>query len=292
MTGPNDKCTKMKLPGDVEDCFYRYLSPNGSAEETGFFGRKVLAVSYNGTLKLFGKKGASYEEDIPNWNSGMSWVRLKDDKDAKPEKTIIRLDREVDWQEGDRIVITTTDYLPGHSEELQIVEKLGENSNKLTKKFRVTIIDPRTNMPPVGCTSPPWDNDKCGLRYHHNGDLYPDKGDALNKGKFERLKLDVKIMGGGMDDGEYRAETRAAVALLTRSIRIVSGGNTINFENPTCTYDCFPLDEGYFGGHTQVRQGVKEYQVQGVEFYQLGQGRTRRAQRTLSIALPPCKKSS
>ena len=28
----------------------------------------------------------------------------------------------------------------------------------------------------------------------------------------------------------------------------------------------------YFGGHTIVRQGFQTYEVQGVEFYQLGQG--------------------
>ena len=32
-------------------------------------------------------------------------------------------------------------------------------------------------------------------------------------------------------------------------------------------------DTGWFGGHTLVRQGFRQYQVQGVEFYQLGQGR-------------------
>ena len=34
----------------------------------------------------------------------------------------------------------------------------------------------------------------------------------------------------------------------------------------------FPSDQQYFGGHTMVRQGFKAYQMQGVEFYQLGQG--------------------
>src|SRR4030095_6602964 len=28
----------------------------------------------------------------------------------------------------------------------------------------------------------------------------------------------------------------------------------------------------YYGGHTIIRQGFKEYQVQGVEFFQMGQG--------------------
>src|SRR5262249_54524757 len=74
-------------------------------------------------------------------------------------------------------------------------------------------------------------------------------------------------------------ETRAAVGLLTRSIRIVSEGDTFG--------DCFPpsvkdmtkgclMDDPrktyFFGGHTIARQGFMSFQVQGVEFRQLGQG--------------------
>jgi len=56
------------------------------------------------------------------------------------------------------------------------------------------------------------------------------------------------------------------VALLTRSIRIVSEGDTPVAKS-------FPATPGnYFGGHTIVRQGFESYQVQGVEFYRLGQG--------------------
>ena len=31
------------------------------------------------------------------------------------------LDRAVDWQVGDKIVLTSTDYLPGHAEQLTIL---------------------------------------------------------------------------------------------------------------------------------------------------------------------------
>ena len=276
------------LPG--KDYFYQYRFPDQVPDETGFFGRKVLAVSYNGTLKLFGKKGATYRDNVENWDSGVSWVRLKDDKDA--DKTHINLDREVDWEPGDRLVVTTTDYLPGHSEEVQIIEKVlprriktsKNGSNKETsRKFLITVIDPITNMPPDGCTTPPLNKDKCGLKYNHNGDLYPDTGDFKDK-KLDRLNLDVQIKDGGDENGEAKAETRAAVALLTRSIRIVSAGDEIPAESKlTCKYDCFPpinvdaqgiptATQYYYGGHTMVRQGVSQVMIQGVEFYQLGQG--------------------
>ena len=55
------------------------------------------------------------------------------------------------------------------------------------------------------------------------------------------------------------------MALLTRSIRIVSEGDAARPAFP-------PARTATFGGHTIVRQGFKAFQVQGVEFYQLGQG--------------------
>ena len=68
-------------------------------------------------------------------------------------------------------------------------------------------------------------------------------------------------------------ETRAAVALLSRSIRIVSGGNTVSSDFPSsknCGTEQTPCY--FFGGHTIIRQGFQSVQIRGVEFYQLGQG--------------------
>ena len=256
--------SSVSLPGGVSDRFYQYTEHDNALNETGFFGRKVFAVSYNGTLKLYGNKGATYKDKVDNWDSGTSWVRLRNDKDAT--KTLIFLDRDVDWAEGDRIVITTTDYLPGHSEELQIIEKQGP------RKLSVSIIDPKTNKPPDGCKKNSLNADTCGLKWVHNGDLYPDNNFNFNSGDLARLQLNVKIANGGVDNGKALAETRAAVALLTRSIRIVSAGDSIPTTEAgrTCKFDCFPT--GYYGGHTMFRQGIKLVQVQGVEFYQLGQG--------------------
>lgn len=255
--------SQVTLPGDVKDRFYQYTNHDNAQGETGFFGRKVFAVSYGGTIELFGKKGATYKDKVDNWDSGTSWVRLKNDKDAT--KTTIFLDRDVDWEAGDRIVVTTTDYLPGHSEELQIIEKEGP------RKLSVTIIDPKTNQPPAGCDKKPLDAGKCGLRWVHNGDTYPDTDFNFQSDDLKRLSLNIKLANGGADNGKALAETRAAVALLTRSIRIVSASDTIPAEaGRTCKFDCFPT--GFYGGHTMFRQGIKQVQVQGVEFYQLGQG--------------------
>src|SRR5262249_10694301 len=123
------------------------------------------------------------------------------------------------WKKGDKIVVTTTDYLPRHSEELEIEEVLSDNKTIMTKQ----TVD-----------------------FTHNGDQYPLSGVP------SRLGLDFKS-----------AETRAAVALLSRSIRIISGGKDYGNDFP---------NDSYIGGHTIVRQGFLKYQVQGVEFHQLGQG--------------------
>jgi hypothetical protein len=253
-------CRQVVLPSGVSDCFYPYMSPDNITGESGMFGRKVLAVSYGGTLQLFGNKGAAYAPDVPDYDSGRSWVRLKN-TNSRPGENVFNLDRNVDWKQGDRVVVTTTDYLPGHSEEFEITNV--DAPDKIT----VGKIDPATNLLPPACAtaSPPAE---CKTQWAHNGDLYP-----LNDLP-GRLNIDAKIRNGGVDNGAAAAETRAAVALLTRSIRIVSGGDEIPGTQAglTCGYDCFPVSDGFYGGHTIVLEGFKDYQVQGVEFYQLGQG--------------------
>ena len=75
------------------------------------------------------------------------------------------------------------------------------------------------------------------------------------------------------------AETRAAVALLTRSIRILSAGDTAgetfeaaskvatNCQNGAAVPNCYS-----FGANPVFRQGFKQVQIQGVEFVNMGQG--------------------
>ena len=103
---------------------------------------------------------------------------------------------------GDIIVVTTTDYVPNHSEELQICYVIGN-----------TILFTR-DLTPGACRN----NQYPGVQWTHNGQQYP----------LDRLppRLNIK---------KKAAETRAAVALLTRSIRIVSAGDDIDSPFPVCT---------------------------------------------------------
>ena len=95
------------------DCFYQYdLDPAAGS----YFGRKALAVSYGGTLQLFGKEGSTFDGLTPKpQNTGKSWRRLVTDLKATGDR--FDVDGTVDWKKDDHIVITATDYLPGHAEE-------------------------------------------------------------------------------------------------------------------------------------------------------------------------------
>ncbi|MFZ1886461.1 MAG: G8 domain-containing protein [Candidatus Binataceae bacterium] len=158
MLRPTEDCAFNPLPGVASDCFYSY-EPLDPADRTGnptaYFGHKVLALSYGGTLQLFGKKGASYAgqpracvEDSPSC-TGTSWVRLQGS--VEPKATSIVVAGAVDWQQNDNIVITSTDYLPGHAEQLIISKPPVLSGNTTTVTFTNSI---------AGVT---------GLQWPHNG---------------------------------------------------------------------------------------------------------------------------
>jgi len=213
---------KVNLPGGVTDYFYPYQPMMyDTGDSHAYFGYKVLGVSYGATLALFGAKGSLFGEAADS-NSGNSWARLNQTVNSGGRQIV--LDRAVDWQPGDQIVVTTTDYLPGHSEQvtIQSIATTGTST-------AITLGE--------------------SLQYPHNGEL-----------------LDLSTLPAGIGPDSKQAETRAAVALLSRSIRIVSAGDSLDED--------FPAESTgyYFGGHTVIRQGAQSVQIQGVEFYQMGQG--------------------
>lgn len=275
------------LPGGVLDRFYKYdpmygdgradptYKPSTPADEGGFgyFGYKVLGVSYGGTLELFGYKGATYDPttDANPVQSGTSWMRLNDGNSLKPTDKTLVLEKDVgttrQWQNGDQIVVTTTDYLPRHSEQLTITTPPTGD----TVKFQRTICNPED--PPCP-----------GLAWPHSGVRYGGpKAEPSEQRLSERLKPELAQPGRITADRAFVAdgvETRAAVALLSRSIRIVSEGDFPGetFADATTkgvpdAKPPIPPDPHYaFGGHTVFRQGFAKLNIQGVEFYQMGQG--------------------
>ncbi len=219
--------------------------PFDKADPNAFFGYKVLAVSYGGALQLFGNKGATYCASYPcpaddpalkASNTGTSWVRLDANLNGGgTEQKLVVADPNgavaQSWGIGDKIVVSSTDYLPGHAELLTIASP-GVAFDSDTKDSVVNVVEK--------------------IRWPHNGKIYP-LTETAHKG-ISRLNL-----------GFSSIDTRAAVALLSRSIKVVS--------DDTLGATSWPaLPGAYFGGHAIFRQGFKAVQVQGVEFYQLGQG--------------------
>jgi len=239
LSPPSTTCLP-SLPAAAKDYFYDYAPLYGDGKPPfGYFGYKTLAVSFGGTLALYGYKGASYDVgDTPadHLNSGVSWIRLKGDVAAGATSLTLEKDPMGRWKAGDEIVVTTTDYLPGHSEQLKIASTYtGGTTVPLDSPVLWTHIGVRYGGP---SSTAPW-------------------ATTLPPRILASLAPDLKANG---------AETRAAVALLTRSIRIVSGGDNANDEFPALpsTYS--------FGAHLVVRQGFQQVQIQGVEFKQMGQG--------------------
>jgi hypothetical protein len=239
------------LPED--DCFYQYEiqdAQDKTANRPAFFGHKTLAVSYGGTLQLFGNRGVTFlgvmEKCSPQTRdtecnpayTGTSWVRLTQLTVGADGFPTITVSRAVDWKTGDHIVVTSTDYLPSHSEEMILMEDAKGGSTFKVKNAK---------------TNPD------GFEYPHNTKTYPlPPGMPADIGPQKDLNLP--------DDLNRKIDTRAAVGLLTRNIQIVSEGDDLS-----TTFSQMPSNY-YYGGHTIARQGFKSFQVQGVEFAYLGQG--------------------
>ncbi len=227
-----------------DDCFYQYEIQDPQdlqANRQAFFGHKVLAVSFGGKLQLFGSEGTTYltepgtcdpaepANECSPANTGSSWRRLTAISADKKTLTLNNPSSPVTWKAGDHVVVTTTDYLPSHSEEAILLKDAAGNQLML----------------------------KTALTYPHNASVFPIPG---------TVPSDIgPVNDPNVPEINRAVDTRAAVALLTRNIQIVSAGETANdpfTEKP----------KNYYGGHTIVRQGFESYQVQGVEFYLLGQG--------------------
>jgi cell migration-inducing and hyaluronan-binding protein len=251
---PNpDSCTKASdtpaktLPGGVDDCFYQYHPLNfDNGDPNAFFGYKVLAVSYGGKLEMFGAKGATYCASYPcpakdpalsASNTGISWTRLDANLTGSgSEQVLVVADPNgairSNWAIGDEIVLGSTDYLPGDSQLLTISDK-------------GVVVDPNNSK----------DSDinvDEVIKRPHNGSFYP-LTEAAHPG-ISRLNL-----------GFTSIDTRAPVGLLTRNITIESDDSLGATSWPA-------VPGAYFGGHVIFRQGFAAVQVQGVQFYQLGQG--------------------
>jgi hypothetical protein len=268
----DDPCTGTPGTGPASALFEGYDRASKNPERSlklhgdSNFGRKVFAVSYGGSVELFGSKGvapelrtdpnageahprvcetpdAAAQSDPAAWakHSGASWARLG--AHAAETSTKLTLDRPADWAKGDHVVLTTTDWYPSHSELLTLEDDAAGTE--------LTLAD--------------------ATEHAHHGELFEiDPAELSHDPGHENTKVDV----------------RAAVGLLSRSITIRSMGPS--FDASAGKPVPFPAPEGcgvgpegraanpdcYFGGHVVARQGFGRFQLRGVELYQLGQGGT------------------
>jgi hypothetical protein len=250
---PNpDSCKKASatdaktLPSGVDDCFYQYKPLNfDNGDTNAFFGYKVLAVSFGGTLQMFGAKGATYCASYPcpandpalaASNTGTSWVRLAASLkgDGTEQKIVV----------ADPNGAIAQNWGIGDSIVLGSTDYLPGHSEKLTIKSPGVVPDSTTGTSVVNVVET--------IQWPHNGATYA-LTEAQHPG-ISRLNL-----------GFTTIDTRAPVGLLSRNISVVS--------DDTLGATGWPVaPKEYFGGHTIFRQGFAAVQVQGVQFYQLGQG--------------------
>jgi cell migration-inducing and hyaluronan-binding protein len=271
----NNGSTAITLPGGVKDYFYQYGNfhgDTGTSPDTGqegHFGYKVLALSYGGTLQLRGLKGTSgtIDADIKTMlkdadaltpaddkvitSPGTDWVRLTDGGKKTSQKLTVSGSVQGNWQAGDEIVVTTTDYFPEHSELRQIAPPQNGDAANVVRMTKALDYDHASTMYDIGKKV---GTDKTAFRTAIEKTDGPDAAGYLDK-----------------------AETRAAVALLSRSIKIVSEGDKVGdkFAEATdgnATKQIAANPHYMYGGHVAFRQGFERLQIQGVEFKQLGQG--------------------
>ncbi|MBS0642578.1 MAG: hypothetical protein JSS43_22165 [Proteobacteria bacterium] len=274
-------------PSQRTGLFYQYAQtylddapdPNNN-NAVGYFSYKSIGLSYGGKLRLVGFKGTALADDTKPDFPGSSWVRLSNNVKASDRN--LKLDPKnpnrpgdpsfltpssqqglSDWQIGDEVIVTSTDYMPGHSEVMRITNVVSASEIEVE----------RADLP---------SGNGQGLQFAHNGTrfnvaaLLTDASDTFKNGITD-TDSDPNDASAVNPSVAQSAETRASVALLTRSIRILSGGDGPGETFDDATYGNaakgVPAKADYqFGGQVIFRQGFDTLQIQGVEFRQLGVG--------------------
>ena len=110
-----------------EDFFYSYgveplpdIVPDASYDE-GYFGRKVFAVAYNGTVNLHGFYGVDRKSTEESGRA--SWFKVHREHLPKQADTRIIVQNPAvlnTWPDYAWIALTSTDFLAGHNERLWV----------------------------------------------------------------------------------------------------------------------------------------------------------------------------
>ena len=262
----DEKCSDGKTwgPDKKARCDERADPNTPSSVKVGYFGYKVLAVSYGGRMFLNGQVGHCVESNraarcVTDWGRLAKSIAKGDGVDEGKEFVVeTNILNGPNLSKGDEIVVTSTDYLPGHSETFEV--------ESVTRQYW-TPQQPGSERVRV----------KLPAQFPHNGERYS-LVNRLEAAQGRLYSIDRALVNQG-------AETRAAVGILNRSVRIVSGGdnpgedfpNSPSKDGTKCKLNSDGRTDGKgpcysFGGHMVIRQGIATAYVTGVEFKQMGQG--------------------
>ena len=131
-------CVQSSLPGSVNDCFYAYMPLDYDDGASGNPPKSVILVIRSWGCPMAERCNCSARKALPTARcrrrtqalAGRGWRRP-----TAAGTTALTLDRIVDWVANDNIVLSTTDYLPAHSEQLIVA------SNDTSKGYSVITSD-------------------------------------------------------------------------------------------------------------------------------------------------------
>ncbi|MBL9172283.1 MAG: hypothetical protein JNL10_02000, partial [Verrucomicrobiales bacterium] len=157
-------------------------------KESSLFGNKVRGAGPGGRIDLFGSKGTS-----------VAWARLGEtidvDQGINTNRIVIDGNRVGEWEPNDRVVVSTSDFEPDHTEEATIQSvTLIQDSNQIRTVLIVEKIRHGVTGVLTGGPDPWTEGPGTSFQWSHFGQRESATG----------------------------ADVRAAVALLTRTITVRS----------------------------------------------------------------------
>ncbi|MGH8275034.1 MAG: G8 domain-containing protein [Gammaproteobacteria bacterium] len=212
---------------------------------------KGIVVEAGGSLLMYGAKG------VPQ-NGGVSWTTLAAPagsnvpgaKVASRGTKTLALTANVTkgpegWQPGDWIVVATTDYVPFHSEFVQIASVRAGGVNDAGST--VTLKQP--------------------LKYYHFGSLAPSSASATCPDPLYPAHSATSTQPAFLCDGadrNYGVDERAEVGLISRDIELKAVTEAVTKVPPPATSSV------HWGGEIMIHAGFEKVAIQGVRLSKFG----------------------
>ncbi|MGH8160821.1 MAG: hypothetical protein ACRESR_01465, partial [Gammaproteobacteria bacterium] len=226
--------------------------------------RKGIVVQAGGSLLMYGAKG------VPS-RGGVSWTTLaapagpevpgakvtscgpytpaSPDTSAVPEKLALTADvtkGPEGWEPGDWIVVATTDYVPFHSEFVQIKSVKSGGASCKGAPTGTTYGSSTVTL-------------KQPLQYYHFGSLAPSSASPTCTNPFySPPAVTAQYQPAFLCDGakkNYGVDERAEVGLISRDIELTAETDS---------------NSVHWGGEIMIHAGFKQVAIQGVRLSKFG----------------------